>query len=153
MVLLKKGDPNACRIKNLQGNMLTQPIKLEFSSHPGLAMIYGGDCYGGQGTYMLIGYASSQHVMNFLVSGEKTDEVKLQMIGKEDRYMELPGGDIRERNFLWLRTWHNDGHKGLSFAINKDGTISPYKQQGYAFGLEKADKNFRDLVANNKGWN
>ena len=42
MILMKKGDPKACRIRAIEeGQDLTKPFPLEFSSHPGLAMIMG----------------------------------------------------------------------------------------------------------------
>ena len=63
MCLLAKGDPRACRVKAIEeGKNLKDPFPLEFSSHPGLSMIKGGDIHG-IGAYMLIGEASSENVM------------------------------------------------------------------------------------------
>ena len=78
MCLLKKGDHRACRIKAIEyGKNLKEPFPLEFSSHPGLAMIKGENIHG-IGTYMLIGEASSDKVMKFTVEkgseGENEEE-------------------------------------------------------------------------------
>ena len=67
MCLVKKGDPRACRVKAIEeGNDLRNPFSLEFSSHPGLAMIKGDNIHG-IGTFMLIGEATSDRVMQFQV--------------------------------------------------------------------------------------
>ena len=53
MCLVKKGDPRACKVKAIeQGANLRKQFPLEFSSHPGLAMIKGDDIrqvWNGQG--------------------------------------------------------------------------------------------------------
>ena len=58
MCLLKKGDPRTCRVKAIEeGRDLRKPFPLEFSSHPGLAMMKGGKVSYDSvfGNYMLIG--------------------------------------------------------------------------------------------------
>jgi len=139
MVLLKKGDPNACRIKAFEeGHDLTKPFTLEFTSHPGLAMIEGGDIDGWL-TYMLINDVSNKKVLSFTASKESRGYA-LKWMGNEDRYIELPGDDLKEHNVLWLRTWCNAGHSGHYFNINTDGTLSPASSGEYVFGLERPDK-------------
>ena len=67
MVLLEKGDSRACKIRAIEeGHDLREPFPLEFSSHPGLAMIRGDNIHG-IGTWMLIGDANSDKVMKFTV--------------------------------------------------------------------------------------
>ena len=67
MCLLKKGDPRTCRIKAIEeGADLRKQFPLEFSSHPGLAMIKGDDIHG-DGCYILIGESTDEKVMQFTV--------------------------------------------------------------------------------------
>ena len=65
MCLVKKGDQRACKVKAItEGADWSKEFALEFSSHPGLAMIKGPDL-GGEGSIMLVGEATSDKVMRF----------------------------------------------------------------------------------------
>ena len=83
MCLVKKGHPSACKVKAIEeGADLKQKFPLEFSSHPGLAMIKGADLHG-CGNAMLIGESTDEKVMQFTVEkggggGESDEQVKIR---------------------------------------------------------------------------